>query len=181
MCFYLLTIKKHQGIIIVIKFCNILIQYICRSINITTDEVTNGLQQLKVNFEVRHLKVGDYAWICRERTSRKELILPYILERKRVDDFGKSIKDGRFHEQKFRLKQSGIQNLIYLIENYDTTHIGLPITTLYQAATNTLIQDGFSVKFTNSLRGTLEYLACLSTLLSNTFLVKIELINYIYF
>lgn len=57
-------------------------------------------------FEVRHLKVGDFAWICRPRrhpatgTNIPELILPYIVERKRMDDLARSIKDGRFHEQK---------------------------------------------------------------------------------
>lgn len=124
-------------------------------------------------FEIRHLKVGDYTWICRERETKKELVLPYIIERKRIDDFGSSIKDGRFHEQKFRLKQSGIQNLIYLIESFGkNSHTGLPITTLFQAASNTLIQDDFNVKFTDSLKGTAEYLACLTTILNDNFKVK---------
>lgn len=131
------------------------------------------LTNLNVAFETRHLKVGDYTWICRERETRKELVLPYIIERKRIDDFGRSIKDGRFYEQKFRLKQSGIQNLIYLIESFGKNeHAGLPLTTLYQAATNTLVQDGFSVKFTDSLRGTAEYLACLTKILNDNYMVK---------
>lgn len=48
---------------------------------------------------MRHLKVGDFAWISRHKDG-KELVLPYIVERKRMDDLGGSIKDGRFHEQK---------------------------------------------------------------------------------
>lgn len=56
---------------------------------------------------MRRLSVGDFAWICRDRSGR-ELMLPYILERKRLDDLSGSIQDGRFHEQKvnaFFMKQ----------------------------------------------------------------------------
>lgn len=55
---------------------------------------------MKVPFEVRKLEVGDFLWIARSRTSKDELILPYIVERKRMDDLGASIKDRRFKEQK---------------------------------------------------------------------------------
>lgn len=64
-----------------------------------SDETIRELTNLKVNFEVRHLEVGDFVWVARNGCG-KELLLPYIVERKRMDDLGKSIKDGRFHEQK---------------------------------------------------------------------------------
>ncbi|XP_049954273.1 crossover junction endonuclease MUS81 isoform X4 [Schistocerca serialis cubense] len=60
------------------------------------------LKRLQVNVEVRHLNVGDFAWICQDN-SKNEAVLPYIVERKRTDDFAKSIKDGRFHEQKDKM------------------------------------------------------------------------------
>lgn len=130
------------------------------------------MKRLNINYEIRNLKVGDYAWICRDLNSDCELVLPYIVERKRMDDFGKSVKDDRFHEQKFRLKQCGIPNLIYLVENYGTNeHVGLPLSTLMQAATNTLVHDGFIVKFTNNPKSTWEYLSCLSSMLENLFKV----------
>lgn len=138
------------------------------------------LTNIKVPYVVKHLKVGDYTWVCREKTTKKELVLPYIIERKRVDDFGSSIKDGRFHEQKFRLKQCGLQNLIYLVESYgQNNHTGLPLTTLQQAATNTLVQDGFSVKFTDNLRGTAEYLSCMTGILNNMYKVCVSHFFYI--
>lgn len=145
--------------------------HFCRkSANIQDDPILSTLQHLKVPYEIRHLKVGDYTWICRSKATNKELVLPYIIERKRMDDLAGSIKDGRFHEQKFRLKQSGIQNLIYMVENYGSnTHLGLPLTSLFQAATNTLIVDGFTVKFTESTRGSVEYLACMTKVISNMF------------
>lgn len=63
------------------------------------DKVATELLSLNVVFEMRRLSVGDFAWICRDQ-SGNELLLPYILERKRLDDLSGSIKDGRFHEQK---------------------------------------------------------------------------------
>ncbi|XP_025160359.1 crossover junction endonuclease MUS81 isoform X2 [Harpegnathos saltator] len=58
------------------------------------------LTQLGVSFEVRRLKVGDFAWIAKCKKTNDELVIPYIVERKRIDDLSASITDGRFHEQK---------------------------------------------------------------------------------
>lgn len=66
------------------------------------DKITLELSSLNVNFEMRSLSVGDFAWICRDGIGR-ELMLPYILERKRLDDLSGSIVDGRFHEQKVNI------------------------------------------------------------------------------
>lgn len=68
------------------------------------DKVTSELSSLNVAFEMRRLSVGDFAWICCDRYGN-ELMLPYILERKRLDDLSGSIKDGRFHEQKVNYKK----------------------------------------------------------------------------
>ncbi|KRT80254.1 hypothetical protein AMK59_6977, partial [Oryctes borbonicus] len=135
------------------------------------DPILLELTNLGVPHDVKHLKVGDYVWICRNKeTPNVELVLPYVVERKRMDDFGSSIKDGRYHEQKFRLKQCGIQNIIYLIESYgDNTHTGLPLTSLYQAATNTLIHDGFTVKFCENLKGTAHYLHMMTKILKENY------------
>jgi ERCC4-type nuclease len=38
------------------------------------------------------------------------------VERKTVTDLSDSIKDGRYYEQKGRLKVSGLRNIVYLIE-----------------------------------------------------------------
>lgn len=55
---------------------------------------------MKVLFEVRKLNIGDFAWIARCRITNRELVLPYIIERKRMDDLSSSIMDGRYREQK---------------------------------------------------------------------------------
>lgn len=133
-----------------------------------------ALEQRKVNFEVRRLSVGDFLWICRDESKKDhEIVLPYIVERKRMDDLASSIKDGRFHEQKFRLSDCGLHNKIYLIENRGSNaHVGLPLTNLLQAATNTLVQNDFTVKFTDSNDNSMLYLSIMSNLLIKMFAVS---------
>lgn len=159
-----------------------------RSANCHRDDIVTKLTESGVKFEVRSLKIGDFVWICRSRDH--ELILPYVIERKRMDDFACSIKDGRFdlsnfvllsifffltdnfryHEQKFRLKKCGIDNKIYLIESH--VNYGLPLSNLRQAATNTAIQDNFHVKFTETPSSTVRYLTELTRTLHELFQVS---------
>ncbi|XP_017754779.1 PREDICTED: crossover junction endonuclease MUS81 [Eufriesea mexicana] len=134
------------------------------------DATIKELTQLDVLFEIRHLKVGDFAWIARCRNKNNELILPYIVERKRIDDLSASITDGRFHEQKFRLKHSGITNLMYIIEECaKAQRLTIPHSSLMQASINTLIQDGFSIKYTKSHKDSMFYLSSLTRILIKTF------------
>lgn len=137
------------------------------------DATLNGLEKEKITFEVRKLQIGDFAWIARNGEGQ-EVVLPYIVERKRIDDFAMSIKDGRFHEQKFRLHKSGIENLIYLIESYgNNQHTGLPLKTLLQAATNTQIHGKFIVKFTDCHQDSMMYLAVMTELLIKKYSDKV--------
>ncbi|KAJ7098261.1 ERCC4 domain-containing protein [Mycena epipterygia] len=69
----------------------------------------NGL-----SVETRALALGDVAWIATNGT--EEYVLDVVLERKRLDDLVESTTNGRFHDQKFRLHQSGISCVMYLVE-----------------------------------------------------------------
>ncbi|KAK3753628.1 hypothetical protein QZH41_014733 [Actinostola sp. cb2023] len=74
------------------------------------DALVKELTNNGVDFDVRKLQVGDFAWVAREKTRPvpgqlslpvgRELVLDYIIERKRMDDLNHSIIDGRFREQK---------------------------------------------------------------------------------
>ncbi|ALC48154.1 mus81 [Drosophila busckii] len=100
------------------------------------DQTRGYLQTLQVPHEVRRLTVGDFLWIARNAAG-DELVLPYVVERKRMDDLASSIRDGRFHEQKHRLRQCGLPQIIYLIEDYgDNEQLGLPLESLQQALAN---------------------------------------------
>ncbi|RMD41443.1 hypothetical protein DV735_g3704, partial [Chaetothyriales sp. CBS 134920] len=110
-----------------------------REVRTSTDRdyVSQELKKLGVSPITRALPLGDMVWIAQvkaefagalqrlniddeeqEDGSSAEVVLEHIVERKRRDDFISSIKDGRFHEQKFRLKKSGIKHAVYLIEDY---------------------------------------------------------------
>ncbi|EEB06018.1 Holliday junction resolvase subunit Mus81 [Schizosaccharomyces japonicus yFS275] len=113
-----------------------------------------------VKCQVRALELGDVSWIARHNDTNEEFVLDYIVERKRLDDLVASIKDGRFHEQKFRLKRSTIRNVTYLLEesNYDE-HFTDSIKT---AITSTFADQHFFVKRVTSLDNSIQYLARMS-------------------
>uniref|UniRef100_A0A182QZJ7 Crossover junction endonuclease MUS81 n=1 Tax=Anopheles farauti TaxID=69004 RepID=A0A182QZJ7_9DIPT len=138
------------------------------------DRTLQELAQYSVEHEVRRLSVGDFAWIVKDDAGR-EFLLPYVVERKRLDDLASSIKDGRFHEQKFRLKQCGLPNVIYLIEHLGKNRqVGVPEATLTQAALNTYVQ-GFTVKYTENHHHTVMYLSVMTNFLNSSLKNKLFL------
>lgn len=154
--------------------------FLYRKLKTSSNEIITKLRQSNVTCEVRKLNVGDFLWVAQNVDKSKEFVLPYIVERKRLDDFSNSIKDGRFHEQKFRLKQFGVENVIYLIENYmpdRKIQTGLPLKTLLQAATNTQIHSNFQVKFTENSQLTILYLTVMTSFIENMFKNK-ELLKF---
>ncbi|KAM7436322.1 Crossover junction endonuclease mus81 [Porites harrisoni] len=131
------------------------------------------LKKNGVQFDVRKLQLGDFLWVARERTTptpgclsvpvARELVLDYIAERKRMDDLCCSITDGRFREQKFRLRHCGLKHPIYLVEDFGSIqHMSLPESTLLQAIVNTQIVDGFFVKRTHDLKESVAYLTVMT-------------------
>lgn len=68
--------------------------------------------------------MGDFAWVAKERGSvdgrapPRELVLPHVAERKRVDDLKSSIFDGRYKEQKWRMARSGVAGAVYVVEEF---------------------------------------------------------------
>jgi crossover junction endonuclease MUS81 len=97
-----------------------------------------------------------------------ELVL--LVERKSIDDLVQSIKDGRYREQKQRIRESGIapRNCVYLIEgrlprsSLNAKYKGLSISAIWGSILNSSIRDGFHLFFTNTTNETalwIEYLA----------------------
>lgn len=128
------------------------------------------MEKHSITYEDRRLSIGDFAWICRDKINGNEIVLPYIIERKRMDDFAKSIRDGRYGEQKFRLIKSGIENLIYMIESSGNTQmLGLPLETVLQAAVNTQVHSSFYIQFTETNYDSGLYLAILTRKLISLF------------
>uniref|UniRef100_G3Q4N8 Crossover junction endonuclease MUS81 n=1 Tax=Gasterosteus aculeatus aculeatus TaxID=481459 RepID=G3Q4N8_GASAC len=137
-------------------------------------ELVKELQRNGVNFDVRKLNVGDFLWVAREKVApvpgqlrappARELVLDYIIERKRMDDLCGSIIDGRFREQKFRMKRCGLRRPCYLVEECGSaaSHLSLPETTLQQAIVNTQVVDGFFVKRVQDVRESAAYLTVMT-------------------
>lgn len=145
--------------------------------------IPSKLATLGIHCTSRAMELGDMLWVARihdpsikaqlELSDQEvsEVVLDYITERKRLDDLDASIKDSRFTEQKFRLKRSGVLNLIYLVEDYGS--IGYMPEEQHQrlvtSITATQVIDGLFVKRTRKLDDTIAYLAQMTRLLKKRY------------
>ncbi|KAI5854173.1 hypothetical protein BZA05DRAFT_393449 [Tricharina praecox] len=133
------------------------------------DYLQNNLITAGVTPTTRALQVGDALWVA--RSGNREFVLDYIVERKRLDDLVSSIKDGRFHEQKFRLTKSGIPHVIYIIEAFALGDNGAHMTEAIETAiSSTQVVNGFFVKRTAKLDDTIRYLARMTKTLRDLYL-----------
>lgn len=98
-----------------------------------------------------------------------------------MDDLVGSIKDGRFHEQKWRLRRSGVKNIIYLIEDLgnwvpgrsnggggadDGGYMREAVNT---AISSTQVVNGFFLKRTSKVDDSIRYLARMHSFLSKLY------------
>lgn len=129
---------------------------------------------------VRSLEVGDAMWVAKCRSplflgrngaEGDEVVLDWIVERKRLDDLVHSIKDGRFHEQKFRLRKSGAKNVIYIIEeiSMSTEHFQKYEESVESAITSTQVVNNYFVKKTLKMDDTITYLAKMTEMLKERY------------
>ncbi|KAI8379856.1 putative DNA repair protein Mus81 [Choanephora cucurbitarum] len=119
----------------------------------------------------RSLDLGDAIWIARSKSNPpQELFLDYIVERKRLDDLVSSIKDGRFTEQKLRLKRSGAEKLIYVVEEYNRDEAErFGAQAIQTAMSSTQIIDGIFLKRTSSIDDTIDYLVSVTRLIERIY------------
>ena len=140
------------------------------------DELTkNGTKPI-----VRPLELGDFFWVAkchdpdllsRHGEEGSEICLDWIVERKRLDDLVGSITDGRFQEQKFRLRKSGVRNVVYLIEEFSlSTEKSTKFHEAIQSAiAATQVVNGYFVKRTVKLDETIRYLARMTKMLKSLY------------
>ncbi|KAF9427549.1 Crossover junction endonuclease mus81 [Podila epigama] len=138
------------------------------------DYFQQRLKENGVRTETRVLDIGDVTWIAKRKQPSdndvNEIVLDYIIERKRMDDLVFSIKDGRFTEQKFRLKKSGIENVIYLVETYkNDENYDIGPDAIRTAQISTQITDGFFLKRTNHIDQTIDYLTSITNILKRKY------------
>lgn len=63
-----------------------------------------------------NLTLGDYLWVQDSTEEADKRVFDLIIERKTIEDLSMSISDGRYKEQKNRLRSCGVGNVVYLIE-----------------------------------------------------------------
>jgi crossover junction endonuclease MUS81 len=146
------------------------------------DYISKELETKGITTQVRALELGDAMWVAKCKDPRflarhgeegDEVMLDWIVERKRLDDLIGSIKDGRFHEQKFRLRRSGIAHVVYLIEEFTVSHSSSTAAgnmpnyqdSVASAIASTQVINGYFVKKTKNLDDTIRYLARMTFLL----------------
>ncbi|KAK6464880.1 hypothetical protein DFJ63DRAFT_285373 [Scheffersomyces coipomensis] len=118
------------------------------------------LTNLGIKNEVRALPLGDVLWIARHKKSNKEVVLNHICERKRLDDLASSIKDGRFQEQKNRLKKSAMKYCYYLVEESNLTSFVQPMGDAIQTAISmTITISNFCLKRFKDIDETIAFLS----------------------
>ncbi|RCH85818.1 Crossover junction endonuclease mus81, partial [Rhizopus stolonifer] len=119
----------------------------------------------------RSMDLGDVIWIARKKESpSEELFLDYVVERKRLDDLVSSIKDGRFTEQKMRLKRSGAEKIMYIIEEYNREEAErFGAQAIQTAMSATQIIEGIFLKRTNSIDETIDYLVSATKLIQKIY------------
>lgn len=77
------------------------------------------LKDYKLECDLCSLSIGDFMWTIQvelESGKRMECVTDYIIERKIKDDLVGSVIDGRYTDQKNRLKRSGLKEIFYIVE-----------------------------------------------------------------
>lgn len=107
----------------------------------------------KDNVSCLNLDVGDFIFKYED-----EIIC--LIERKTISDLIASVKDGRYKEQKLRLKNCGIEQhkIIYLIEGSKLSLWDLSDKTVIGSIISTMIRDNLKVFRTISITETIHFL-----------------------
>ncbi|KAK6458325.1 uncharacterized protein RJT20DRAFT_126333 [Scheffersomyces xylosifermentans] len=133
------------------------------------DFFSRRLSSLGVKCEVRALSVGDIVWIAKHLKTGKEVVLNYICERKRIDDLAFSIRDGRFQEQKNRLKKSGMKHFYYLVEEIKMgalERVSEMANSIQTAISMTMTVSDFYLKKFREIDETVSFLASLTEVMT---------------
>lgn len=128
--------------------------------------------------DIRTLACGDFIWVARPKglglwDKTKDLVLDYVIERKRLDDLLASLTTGRFDEQRQRLKNVGVRRPMYLIEDYGQLRTNrLTSTDLTKVVTDLLIRDNIEVQNVKNVSHANDFLIGMTRCLQKFFADK---------
>ena len=112
---------------------------------------SNKKKSIEYEYENKNLLVGDINYEIDNK-------LVLIIERKTVNDLSQSIKDGRYREQKARMKATNAK-IIYLIEKINTNNFhNLPFSTIMGSIVNNFLRDDIYVYQSTSINESSEFL-----------------------
>lgn len=100
--------------------------------------------------------------------------LDYVVERKTADDLASSILDNRYAQQKFRLKQSKLKNVFYLVEGKPSQNVTIKESALDTAMLHTQILNGLKVRQTVNLQDTIKWLIMMNTAIESKVLQDLK-------
>jgi len=145
------------------------------------NHIQTELEKHGISPITRSMALGDVTWVAKVHDpgllaslgdgvdEGDEVILDWIVERKRLDDLISSVKDGRFHEQKFRMRKSGMKNVTYVIEEHgmDSDILQKSAAMVESSITSTQVVEGYFLKRTKDMDATIKYLAVMTRMLQN--------------
>ena len=115
------------------------------------DEILNLINDKNdIKVEERNLCLGDFLWIYKDSKDNEDYIIDYLIERKTLNDLAISIIDGRYIEQKYRMKNSNFKNISYLFEGQDLSVNS--IGNLNKNAINTAIYHTLNIHDLNIIK-----------------------------
>ena len=114
-------------------------------------------KQSGIPCEERHLAIGDMTWIARSEHDQVEIMCGTIVERKESADLVSSLFGTRYLEQRLRLQNCGLPQLLFLVEGDLTRNSNCPMETLHMAMMETRAL-GFHAIHTNHLQDTVRHL-----------------------
>ena len=109
-------------------------------------------EKYNIRTKVCNLPIGDFMWEYRNQ------IIDYVVERKTADDLLSSIQDGRYKEQKYRLKSSGFSNIFYLFEGHLTGANAMYERSVSSALLSTRVSDKFKVVEVNNITQSTKFI-----------------------
>ncbi|WWC60941.1 uncharacterized protein I303_103517 [Kwoniella dejecticola CBS 10117] len=138
------------------------------------DKIAESLADKGIKVETRALRLGDMCWVARRIVGdlggeEDECVLDYVVERKRLDDLCSSIRDGRYNEQCFRLSNSCINHIYYIVEDWQVAermeYHELQIMT---AKSQIQIHNRFFLKGTHKLSETIDFLTTMTKVIQQS-------------
>ncbi len=123
--------------------------------------IIEKMRNMSVEYKIQNLVLGDF------------IIGDIIIERKTLDDLSSSIMDGRYKEQKERLKNH--PRSIYIVEGLNkTNNHGISYETLLSAMISIMIRDNIFVMRSTSLEETVKLLVLIDKKNENEFVETVK-------